>query len=62
MPYVEVELLDGREEIEANILSGVLCLFIDGYDKCFAIDCRTIRCAVWRSRKDKVLRGSKDGL
>ena len=60
MPYVEVELLDGREEIEANILSGVLCLFIDGYDKCFAIDCRTY--PMRSVEKDKVLRGSKDGF
>ena len=35
MPYVEVELLSDREEIEKNILSGVMCLFIDGFDKCF---------------------------
>lgn len=63
MPYVEVELLDGREEIEANILSGVLCLFIDGYDKCFAIDCRTYPMrSVAEPEKDKVLRGSKDGF
>ena len=63
MPYVEVELLDGREDIEANILSGVLCLFIDGYDKCFAIDCRTYPMrSVAEPEKDKVLRGSKDGF
>ena len=63
MPYVEVELLDGREEIEANILSGVLCLFIDGYDKCFVIDCRTYPMrSVAEPEKDKVLRGSKDGF
>lgn len=63
MPYVEVELLNGREEIETNILSGVLCLFIDGYDKCFAIDCRTYPMrSVAEPEKDKVLRGSKDGF
>ncbi len=63
MPYVEVELLSDRSEIETNILSGVLCLFIDGYDKCFAIDCRTYPMrSVAEPEKDKVLRGSKDGF
>lgn len=63
MPYVEVELLSDRSEIETNILSGVLCLFIDGYDRCFAIDCRTYPMrSVGEPEKDKVLRGSKDGF
>ena len=63
MPYVEVELLSDREEIEKNILSGVMCLFIDGFDKCFAIDCRTYPMrSVQEPEKDKVLRGSKDGF
>ena len=63
MPYVEVELLSDREEIENNILSGVMCLFIDGFDKCFAIDCRTYPMrSVQEPEKDKVLRGSKDGF
>ena len=63
MPYVEVDLLNGKEEIETSILSGVLCLFIDGYDKCFAIDCRTYPMrSVAEPDKDKVLRGSRDGF
>lgn len=63
MPYVEVDLLDEREKIVTNILSGVVCLFIDGYDKCFAIDCRTYPMrSVAEPEKDKVLRGSRDGF
>ncbi|WP_148411013.1 spore germination protein [Murimonas intestini] len=63
MPYVEVDLLDDKEEILTNILSGVLCLFIDGYSKCFAIDCRTYPMrSVQEPEKDKVLRGSRDGF
>ena len=39
------------------------CLFIDGYDKCFAIDCRTYPArGVAEPDKDKVLRGSRDGF
>ena len=30
MPYVEVELLEDCEQITTQILSGVMCLFIDG--------------------------------
>lgn len=63
MPYVEVDLLDEKEKIVTNILSGVVCLLIDGYDKCFAIDCRTYPMrSVAEPEKDKVLRGSRDGF
>ena len=63
MPYVEVELLDDKEEIVASILSGVVCVFIDGYSRCFAIDCRTYPMrSVAEPDKDKVLRGPRDGF
>ena len=63
MPYVEVDLLDEKEKITTSILSGVVCLLIDGYDKCFAIDCRTYPMrSVAEPEKDKVLRGSRDGF
>lgn len=63
MPYVEVELLEEREEIVTSILSGVMCFFIDGYSKCFAIDCRTYPMrSVEEPDKDKVLRGPRDGF
>lgn len=60
MPYVEVELLEDCEQITTQILSGVMCLFIDGYSRCFAMDCRTYPMrSVEEPDKDKVLRGSK---
>lgn len=63
IPYVEVDMLEDKDEIVKNILSGVLCLFIDGYSKCFAIDCRTYPMrSVAEPDKDKVLRGSRDGF
>lgn len=63
MPYVEVDLLDDKDAVVTSILSGVLCLFIDGYSKCFAIDCRTYPMrSVAEPEKDKVLRGSRDGF
>lgn len=63
VPYVEVEMLSEISQITVNILSGVVCLFIDGYDKCFAIDCRTYPMrSVSEPDKDKTLRGSRDGF
>lgn len=63
MPYVEVDLLEEKEQIVTAILSGIVCLFIDGYRKCFTIDCRTYPMrSVEEPDKDKTLRGSKDGF
>ena len=63
MPYVEVELLEDCDQIITQILSGVMCFFIDGYSKCFAIDCRTYPMrSVEEPDKDKVLRGPRDGF
>lgn len=63
IPYVEVDMLEDREQIITNILSGVVCLLIDGYSKCFAIDCRTYPMrSVEEPDKDKTLRGSRDGF
>lgn len=63
IPYVEVDLLQKKEEIITAILSGVVCFFIDGYSRCFAIDCRTYPMrSVDEPDKDKVLRGPRDGF
>ncbi|MDO5426237.1 MAG: spore germination protein [Eubacteriales bacterium] len=63
LPYVEVDLLADIEQIQNAVLSGIVCLFIDGFSKCFAIDCRTYPSrSVEEPEKDKVLRGSRDGF
>ena len=63
IPYGEVELLTDDAEIAVQVLSGVPCLFVDGYSKCFAIDCRTYPArGVSEPEKDKVMRGSRDGF
>ena len=63
MPTVEVDLEDNTEQIIQNLLSGVLILIIDGYDKALLIDARTYPArSVQEPEKDKVLRGSKDGF
>lgn len=63
IPYVEVDVLGDFDQVLKNILSGVTCLFIDGYEACIAIDCRTYPArSVEEPDKDKSLRGSRDGF
>lgn len=63
IPYVEVDIFTDFDQILRNILSGVLVLFIDGYEAGIAIDCRTYPArSVEEPEKDKSLRGSKDGF
>lgn len=63
IPYIEVDLQDKTEDVVNGILSGMMCLLIEGYSRCFLIDCRTypVR-GVEEPEKDKVLRGSRDGF
>ena len=61
--YVEVDVITDFDEVIRNILSGVTCLFVEGYEECIAIDCRTYPArSVGEPEKDKSLRGSRDGF
>ena len=63
LPYVEVDVIQSFDEVFRNILSGVTCLFIKGYETAIAIDCRTYPArSVDEPDKDKSLRGSRDGF
>lgn len=63
IPYGEVNPVDDTDQLITSILSGIACLFIDGYKKAFLIDCRTYPMrSVDEPDKDKVLRGSRDGF
>ncbi len=63
IPYVEVDVLGDFDQIIRNVLSGVTCLFVEGYEACIAIDCRTYPArSVEEPDKDKSLRGSRDGF
>lgn len=63
VPYIEVDLLTDFDSIIRSVLSGVSCLFVDGYTECIAIDCRTYPArSVGEPEKDKSLRGSRDGF
>lgn len=63
LPYVEVDTISDFEQVLRNLLSGTTCLFIDGYETCIVIDCRTYPArSVGEPEKDKSLRGSRDGF
>lgn len=63
LPYVETELVTDYDTLVTNILSGVSCLFVEGYGEAITIDCRTYPArSVDEPEKDKVLRGSRDGF
>ena len=63
VPYIEVDVINDFDQVIRNVLSGVTCLFIDGYEACLAIDCRTYPArSVDEPEMDKSLRGSRDGF
>ena len=63
IPYIAVSKAKDFDKVFKNILSGVTCLFIDGYDTCIMIDCRLYPArSVDEPDKDKALRGSRDGF
>ena len=63
IPYVEVDVIGDFDQVIRNVLSGMTCLFICGYEVCISIDCRTYPArSVGEPEKDKSLRGSRDGF
>lgn len=61
--YGETGLETEDSPIVIQLLSGLSCLFVDGYNQCITIDCRTYPArGVAEPDKDKVLRGSRDGF
>ena len=61
--YTEVGLLRDADTVITQLLSGITCIFIDGYQDCITVECRTypVR-SVDEPEKDRVLRGSRDGF
>ena len=61
--YVEVDMENEIPNLIRSILSGVVTLLIEGYDKALEIDCRTYPMrGVEEPEKDRVMRGSRDGF
>lgn len=63
IPYIQVNLYNDKYNVLTFILSGVVCLMVDGYDKAILIDVRNYPARnVQEPEKYKVLRGSRDGF
>lgn len=63
LPYGEVDLIKDTDALIKYVMSGVPCLFIDGYSEGLAVDFRTYPSrSVDEPEKDKVMRGSRDGF
>ncbi len=63
LPYGEIGLVKKEEDMLVQLLTGISCLFIDGFEVCMTIDCRTYPArSVGEPEKDKVMRGSRDGF
>lgn len=64
VPYVEVSAMEELDEILKNLLSGVTCLFVDGYDACIGLDCLSLSHAERGTEpsKDKASGGQKTAL
>lgn len=63
LPYIEVDVCDELGKLKLNVLSGVIALVIENYEKIILIDARTYPMrSIEEPTKDKVFRGSKDGF
>lgn len=63
IPYGEASVVDTKETLIQNFMSGVPVLLIEGYDVLIATDFRTYPArSVEEPEKDRVLRGSRDGF
>lgn len=63
IPYIQIDLYNDKYNVLTSLLSGVVCLMVDGYDKAMLVDVRNYPARnVAEPEKYKVLRGSRDGF
>lgn len=63
VPYLEISMSRKKEDILTDVLSGVVCAVIDGYDAAIMIDTRDYPArSIMEPEKYRVLRGSRDGF
>ena len=63
IPYVQIDLYKDQYNVVTFILSGVVCLLVEGFDKAMLIDIRKYPDrSIEEPEKYKVLRGSRDGF
>lgn len=63
IPYTEINQITEIDAAITSFLSGMTLVFVDGFDICITLDCRTYPMrSVTEPWKDRVLRGSRDGF
>jgi len=63
IPHVDVTAAGDFEQITTQVLSGLLCLFVDGYEAGFMLDLRSYPTrGIDEPENDKSLRGPRDGF
>lgn len=63
IPYIQIDIKSKEEDIITGILSGIVCVAIDGYDSVVMIDARKYPArAISEPEKYRVLRGARDGF
>lgn len=61
--YIETDVSGSLETATTFVLSGALCLIVEGYEQAIIIDARTYPArSVGEPENDKVLRGAHDGF
>ncbi len=40
IPYIQIDLYNDKYNVLTSLLSGVVCLMVDGYDKAMLVDVR----------------------
>ena len=61
--YIETDVSGDIDTVKTFVLSGALCIFIEGYEQAIIIDARTYPArSVGEPENDKVLRGAHDGF
>ncbi len=61
--YIETDVSGDIQTVKTFVLSGALCIFIEGYEQAIIIDARTYPArSVGEPENDKVLRGAHDGF
>ena len=61
--YIETDVTGDISSVKTFVLSGALCIFIEGYEHAIIIDARTYPArSVGEPENDKVLRGAHDGF
>lgn len=63
IPNSKLKIVDNYDDLFYHLFSGFTCVFVDGYDKCIAIETKTnLDRAISESSSEPTLKGPKDSF